>query len=423
MKPLESLDRHFARSDSFPKFRTYGIRELKSTGLFMNFAALRAKVTGIFGVHNFTDIPQIAQDPNAITSIKAAYDERFSFQFPEFAEDTKEERVERYKKYADIADSVVDELSRDFLGNAASQVDLTNELRDIYHPVDLMTIIFNKDEYKTTRFEAYRKLILMEYAQDVDHAASRSQGTIDEVNYFLSQSLLSKNQRRGTQERMFIVSDHDPKTLENTNYTVFDTRQKAQEYQREHNGTKLTVLPTRRLAVGNRRIFISTREKPIVSQIVKLLRKGSHEPAGAIEDVFGILGVVETYRDVRKIIEQFITNTQTSGSEIELTDIEDTIADGEYSAENGGSSKDFRVCKIQAKFHGLKVEFIIHTIETYLDNLYKHGVSHDEFEAKRVFETGVIERLFPPEIYDLDDIQTLYQQAITRARAKIERNN
>ncbi|QQG41050.1 MAG: hypothetical protein HYV37_01860 [Candidatus Levyibacteriota bacterium] len=423
MKPLESLDRYFTRSGSFPQLRTHGIRELKFTGLYMDFVALRARVTGIFGVKNFSEIPAITKTPEALARVKTTYDERFSLQFPDFADESIEARANRYKKYSETADSIIDNLSKDFLGQDVVAVDLTNELRDIHHPVDLMTIIFNKDEYRTTRFEAYRKLVLMEYAQDIDYAASQYKGSIDEINYFLDQNLLSKDQKRGAPERVFIVSHLNPETYECANYTTFNTRQEARVYQQQYPGTKLDVLPVRRLTEGNRKIFLHTRKKLDISQVVKLLRKRSHEPTEAVQDVFGVFAVVETYRDVKKIVEQFIRAAQTSGSEIEVTDIEDSIQDGKYSAENGGSSKDFKVCKLQVKFHGLKVEVIIHTIKTYLDSLYQRGVSRDEFEAKRVFETGVIERLFPPEIYDLDDIQTLYQQAIARARAKIEKDN
>lgn len=412
----EVFGSYLTRLGHFPTNKE-GVKRLKSQGLYMDFVALRARVTGIFGVRNFADIHQITQDPNAIARTKFEYDERFSLQYPEFSADTQKERMERYKKYSDVADSVIDQLSEDFLGHAKIQTDLTNELRTIHHPVELLAIVFNPAENETVRFETYRKLMLMEYAQDVDVAAQRFPRNIDEVNYFLIKTLLNDD-KKGPQKTIFIASMHDPNTLACTSYVKFDSRQEANNYRQDHLSTKVTGLPLRELKSG-KGIFISTRKKSDVAQVVKLLRKNSHEATGAIPDVFGILCVVETYQDVRKIVEELIKGAQLSGSEIQIANIEDNIKTGEYSVKNGGSSKDFRSCKLVANFHGLRVEMIIHTIETHLDSLYRHDVSHDEFEVKRVFETGIIERLFPPKIYDLDP-DVLYRQAIMRARSKAE---
>ena len=51
---------------------------------------------------------------------------------------------------------------------------------------------------------------------------------------------------------------------------------------------------------------------------------------------------------------------------------------------------------------GMRVEFIVHTNKTYLNYMYQRDVSHDEYEVRRIFDSGVVELLFPKNIYHLD---------------------
>ena len=63
---------------------------------------------------------------------------------------------------------------------------------------------------------------------------------------------------------------------------------------------------------------------------------------------------------------------------------------------------ELRLQNLVAKYRAMRVEFIVHTNRTYLDYIYKKDVAHDEYEVKRVFDSGVAELLFPREIYRLD---------------------
>ena len=58
--------------------------------------------------------------------------------------------------------------------------------------------------------------------------------------------------------------------------------------------------------------------------------------------------------------------------------------------------------KFFARLGGMRVEFIVHTYQSYLNYIYQRDVSHDEYEVKRIFDTGVAELLFPQNIYHLD---------------------
>jgi hypothetical protein len=68
---------------------------------------------------------------------------------------------------------------------------------------------------------------------------------------------------------------------------------------------------------------------------------------------------------------------------------------------------------------GLRVEFIIHTNPSYLNYRYQRGTSHDEYEVRRLFDSGVMDFLFPYDIYHLD-MQQVREKQIVRFRKVIE---
>ncbi|MEN8189911.1 MAG: hypothetical protein ABFS19_08695, partial [Thermodesulfobacteriota bacterium] len=70
--------------------------------------------------------------------------------------------------------------------------------------------------------------------------------------------------------------------------------------------------------------------------------------------------------------------------------------------KNIGSSQSTRMLKFFARLGGMRVEFIVHTIESYLDYIYQRDVAHDEYEVKRIFDSGVADLLFPEDIYYLN---------------------
>ena len=55
--------------------------------------------------------------------------------------------------------------------------------------------------------------------------------------------------------------------------------------------------------------------------------------------------------------------------------------------------------KFFARLGGMRVEFIIHTNQSWVNYMYQRDVAHDEYEVKRIFDSGVAELLFPHDIY------------------------
>jgi hypothetical protein len=51
--------------------------------------------------------------------------------------------------------------------------------------------------------------------------------------------------------------------------------------------------------------------------------------------------------------------------------------------------------------------------------MYKKDVAHDEYEVKRIFDSGVMELLFPKDIFKLDH-EMIRNDMIRRFRRSIE---
>jgi len=67
----------------------------------------------------------------------------------------------------------------------------------------------------------------------------------------------------------------------------------------------------------------------------------------------------------------------------------------------------------------MRVEFIIHTNKSYLNYIYQRDVSHDEYEVKRIFDSGVAEFLFPQDVYNLN-MDKIRESQIKWCRKRIE---
>ena len=136
--------------------------------------------------------------------------------------------------------------------------------------------------------------------------------------------------------------------------------------------------------------------------MLKLLRKGAENPAVAVDDELGLMAVVDSIMEVKQFQKHLVRCATQAGTLMTLEEISDTLEGGRHESSSVGSSSSTPMFKFFARMGGMRVEFIVHTNESYLNYMYQRGVSHDEYEVKRVFDSGVVGLLFPEDIYHLD---------------------
>jgi hypothetical protein len=390
---------------------------------------------GYFSVQTRQWVKCLQQDPNNITKYRALRSQIFEFlgvdnfeQVQTLIKDKKlrEQRSERalcllgnmfgidgnlneiksrVDEYARTADAVIHSIIGKILSPYASHIEATNEIEVANNPVELLLIMFNDDYHKKARFEARRKLILMTLAGSIDQ---RERETKIETKFstflsFLNGYVWSPNLKIGELDPVYLHSSHSKEDYSCTNVSVL-TPQQANLVQ-PNQGEKLTLLKRRSFTTIDKKtpIYVSIRKKPPEAKVLKLLRKNEKNPAVAVDDELGLMAVLDSVGDVKSFQKHLTRSASKAESLMVLEDISDTLnIHTQYKGRAVGSSDKTAMMKFFARLGGMRVEFIIHTNQSWLNYRYQQDVAHNEYEVKRMFDTGVIELLFPMDVFHLE---------------------
>ncbi len=384
------------------------------------YRALRSQIFEFLEISSFTQLEELLKQPEK----QLHRSQRACFLLGNMfgLNGTSREIEARVYEYARTADAVVNSLKAKILKPYASYVDTTNEIEVANDPVVLLLIMFNNRYHKKARFEARRKLVLMNLAGSIDQR-ERETGIEDKFSsflHFLNDYVWSKNLKIGEHDIVYLHSEHSPDTFSCTSVKVLSAKL-GQEIM-PAKGTKLTLLKRRRFTSGNREIpiYVSIRKKPPEAKVLKLLRKNEKNPAVAVDDELGLMAVLDSVADIKTFQNHLTRSASKADSFMVLEDISDTLSGSSaYKSSATGSSPQTEMMKFFARLGGMRVEFIIHTNRSWLNYMYKKDVAHDEYEVKRIFDSGVVELLFPQDIFHLDH-QMIRMDMIRRCRRNIE---
>ena len=318
---------------------------------------------------------------------------------------------------------MVNSLSGKMLKPYASSIATTNEIEVANDPVTLLLIMFDNRYHKKARFEARRELVLMNLAGSIDQRERETEIEQKFSNFllFLNDYVWSKTLKIGEHDIVYLHSRHDPVDFHCTALDIL-TPQEARELTPGEDG-KLTLLKRRRFSVGSRDIpiYVSIRKKPPEAKVLKLLRKNEKNPAVAVDDELGLMAVLETVADIKMFQNRLVRSASKADSFLVLEDISYTLTEASpYKITCTGSSSKTPMLKFFARLGGMRVEFIIHTNRSWLNYMYQQDVSHDEYEVRRIFDSGVAELLFPSDIFHLDH-RAIRDDMIRLFRRQIER--
>ncbi|MCX5870712.1 MAG: hypothetical protein NTY00_08795 [Deltaproteobacteria bacterium] len=378
------------------------VRTLEGNQLLKTkYRAVRSQIFDFLGISNFDEILTLLHD----RKLRAKTAERSRILLGNmFGLDSTSHDISRYlHDYARTADDVVNSLRAKVLAPYRSHIETTNEIETTNDPVSLLLIIFDERFHRKARFEAKRKLMLMNLAGSIDQ---RERETDIETKFsdflrFLNAHVWSPSLKIGDLEIKYLHSRHRPDDFSCREVTVLSEEQ-AREVTPK-SGEKLTLIKRRRFRSQDREIpiYVTIRKKPPSAKVLKLLRKNEKNPATAVDDELGLMAVLNSVGDVKCFIRHLTRSAVEAGSFMTLEDISDTLTSGHYTSTSMGSSGNTPMLKFFARLGGMRVEFIIHTNRSYLNYIYQRDVAHDEYEVKRIFDTGVADFLFPTDIYRL----------------------
>jgi hypothetical protein len=396
--------------------------KLKETQLFNRYLITRNQIFELLDVSSFPEIKKLIYDENCR---KAASRRAYGLLPRMFGVVGNEsECLIAIKNYSTTADGVIRYLKRAVLSPYSSLLDMESTVDAIFDPVDLLLIYFDDRYHKKARFEAKRKLVLMQLAASIEQ---RERETDIEKKFasfldFLNNYVWSTDAKIGEQEPAFFLSRHSPE-----DFSCWDVSVHAWEYDPEETekplefGLKKTLIKRLWFHSANKKtpIYVIVRKKEPVAKVLKLLRKGEENPDIAVADELGLMGVLDSITDVRKFQKHLIESAFRAGSFLTQEDISDTLESGLIYNGNIGSSANTPMLKFFARLGGMRVEFIIHTNKSFLNYIYQRGVAHREYEVNRLFDSGVVDLLFPMDIYLLD-LASIKDEVLQRFRKQIE---
>jgi len=334
---------------------------------------------------------------------------------------THQEVVRHLHEYARTADDVINSLRAKVLAPYSAHIETTNEIVTAWDPVELLLALFDDRYHKKARFEAKRKLALMGLAGSIDQRERETKIGEKFLDFleFLNAFVWSPDYRIGELDIRYLYSVHNQSDF--SCKTVKVLSEEEARSVRPVAGEKLTLLKRRRFRDNgvDIPIYVTIRKKEPAAKVIKLLRKNEKNPASAVDDELGLMAVLNSVNDVKRFVRHLTRSAARADSFMTLEDISDTLTGGEYRSTATGSSGKTAMLKFFARTGGMRIEFIIHTNRSYLNYIYQRDVAHDEYEVKRIFDTGVITFLFPPDIYHLD-LDTIRNHQLTWFRRRIE---
>jgi hypothetical protein len=417
----------FASADTPPGFRVFSAESrqrakcLKEKELITKYRATRNQIFEFLDVSSFSDIQGLLNDKEKRQQRERRAYKLLGNMFGILGSDR--EIITRVDSYSRTADDVIRYLKNRILANYAPFIEITNEIDITSSPVELLLIMFDERYHKKARFEAKRKLILMSLAGSIDQRERETEVEAKFASFldFLNAYVWSPEVKIGELDIFYLLSTHNKKDFSCKDVQVLNMAEA--EGLKLTPGQKLTLIKRRRFKENGREvpIYVSVRKKPPEAKVLKLIRKNEENPAVAVDDELGLLGVLDTAAEVRLYQKHLTESAIRANSFMTLEDISDTLKGSKYKSSSIGSSASTPMMKFFARMGGMRVEFIVHTNKSYLDYIYKRDVSHDEYEVKRIFDSGVAELLFPREIYHLD-MAAVKNDLIHWFRQRIENN-
>lgn len=404
--------------DNHRRLTTAWYRGLDSEQRILH-AMLTGQIFGFLGITSYKQVRNIIGDPElrqiASTRMRDQLGLAFGLKNPETIRD-------KLRDYGNDANALRDHLQQE-VSLEGINLEMVNEVRASNDPTDLLFKALDGRWTAKARWDAKVKLQFMQLSGAIDRR-EREIGIDSQFERFVDwmrERVWNPKLLLGESSGVFLLSTHDPETWACT----------STKWMEEKEGTQLQLqpfqkkdqLPSRKFQKKNKgdvEVYVTTREKPRILKIEKMLRKRAEDPAVAVDDDTGLLAVVKNIHDARSFVLHLIQQGYESGYPINIEDISYTL-DGEEYKGNHGSSHKIRMMKFFIRLADqMRVECIIHTPETYAESLYMRGVAHPEYQVNRLFDSGIPDLIFNKEYFPYYDPETARRQRLIQIRRNIE---
>lgn len=384
----------------------------------------RRLILDLLGVKNFSDIPDLLNNPQTREKLRQAITERYPETYGIEGDIALKEAM--IKNSLGVADRVVDSFENRQTGVLKAlrgSIAMTNEVAIADDLVELLSLCFSPTASRKTRFEASRKLQLTDLALRTFAHVEKLKPMMAEFITFLNSCVWSNPELGGTEE-IEVASYHSPVDFSCRFIQVLEEDEcvPVSEFCHYHRFSMRSWQNTQN---REKQTMFDHRQKDMAAYVLKLLRKDTKNP-NISADFFGFKFTFLTKREIYEFLDVLQIVASQNGISLAFEEIDDTIDNGDdFRITNPGSSKNLEIVKVHLTFQGTKIELQLHTVRSYLDSVLRDEVGHEEFSIRRLFERGnyqesPVELLYPADIYG-EELQHYYPELINKVRASKRR--
>ncbi len=384
------------------------------------YRAIRTEMFEWLGVNSFREVAELIDNPDyddtRRTEIKRRKAEISKSVYAKIAnrygiEGSERAQIKAINDFGEDADQVIAHLKDTFLGEQSKKADIINETEHKNNPTDLMLIALDDTYTRTARFEAIRKLLLMELIASISkqEGLEKASEKLGEFDDFLYEHIWirGRGEKRGSTQNAYLYSRHDPDTFES-----IDPIEEISEEEGDRRKKEGELGPHELLTHVRRRTFMHkgrvipvymiSREKTLVEKVLKMLRKDSENSEIAVQDDLGFMGVFNNIQDMNAFQERLQEGMANEKLPSTLKKLTDSLDGTGYKHGKTAGSKKVKMRKFFLEFPNKNMEIILHTNKSYVDFNNQFEVGHEEFEMDRLHDYGVLDLLFPYDIYCID---------------------
>lgn len=384
------------------------------------YSILQAETFGLLGITSFDQLQALIEHPQN----RKAASVQFSRQMGMIYGVKGRERIkQKCDDFGACANTVRDNLQLALSYSGSPNLEMTNEIRAKNNPIDLLLIALDGSWPSRARWDAKVKLQFMSLAAAIDRR-QREIGIESQFERFVGW-MREWVWAAGSDDfpGVYLVSTHDPDTWACTGtHWVGEEEGVGLELPPFHKKNHLIRRSIRTDADKQVDVYVTTRDKPLVNKVEKMFRKKAEDPVIAVDDDTGLMAVINNISHIRYFISHLASRGYQSNYPIIIEAISNTL-DGRRYEGNHGSSPDLRMLKFFVRLaNEMRIEFIIHTPETYAESLTRKGVSHYEYMQNRLYESGVPDMVFKKKYFPLFDSAEARRQKLMQIRRGIEGN-
>ncbi len=302
------------------------------------------------------------------------------------------EVLNRLKGFGVDANEFIDYVTATFFPGYTT-LEPANEIRSCNDPAKLLLIALDDNWALKARFEAKRKLDLMQRFMERKKALKPIKGRMDAFYELLNTHMLdATGVKRGSHEKGFLIATLDP---ENGNSCLEARLDTMPLFKAEENQVSMPM-ELRAFEVRGRRIqfMVTGREKNKFSHIMKSMRKDETDITKLIKDLHGVRLVFLSDEDRVLFRRTFARRLRSAGFEVS-SNTATFVGDG---SKLPGIETELLISK--PGFGRASYEMQAYTAEEYVDYFLKTPTAWPMYDIQRFYEYLLDEILFPYSIYD-----------------------